>query len=153
MIARTDVEIAPSWLVFTNFLADMGERPEGKVLERVDISAGFCKDNCRWGKDTRFTVRHGMTFSPTYTSWNGMKNRCLNPKVKDFKYYGGRGISIDPRWMLFENFLADMGERPEGTTIDRIEVNGNYCKSNCRWAGPDIQGRNRRNVGPVNQGD
>jgi hypothetical protein len=82
--------------------------------------------------------------SATYRSWASMKTRCLNPNNRGFKYYGGRGITICERWMLFVNFLADMGERPPGKTLDRIDVDGNYEPGNCRWATPLEQIRNRR---------
>lgn len=94
------------------------------------------------------TLRHGMHSTRTYKSWDAMKQRCLNPKQKSFPSYGGRGISICPRWMSFESFLADMGERPSGTTIDRIDVNGNYEPSNCRWATPSQQNSNQRKRRP-----
>jgi hypothetical protein len=73
-----------------------------------------------------------------------MKQRCLNPKATAYAYYGGRGVTICERWMSFDNFLADMGERPEGRTLDRIDPYGNYEPSNCRWATYAEQTHNRR---------
>lgn len=74
-----------------------------------------------------------------------MKTRCLNEKCADYYMYGGRGISICKRWMLFENFFADMGPRPIGKTLDRINSNKGYSKKNCRWASVHQQAKNRRN--------
>lgn len=92
--------------------------------------------------------RHGHTayryYSPTYNSWRAMRNRCANPKHPRFDCYGGRGITVSDDWNVFHNFLADMGERPEGTTIDRINVNGHYTNDNCRWATPEQQRANKR---------
>lgn len=91
---------------------------------------------------------HGHTwhggFSPTYMSWKGMHQRCRNPSQQSWKYYGGRGIVVCERWRSFENFLADMGERPEDRTLDRIDPYGNYEPANCRWATAVEQRRNRR---------
>jgi hypothetical protein len=82
--------------------------------------------------------------SPTYNCWLSMRARCLNPKHAHWADYGGRGITIDPRWSSYEAFLADMGERPEGRTLDRIDGAAGYTLGNCRWATESEQNRNRR---------
>lgn len=84
--------------------------------------------------------------SRTYTSWLTMHARCTRPSNWNYKYYGGRGITICERWAIFENFLADMGERPAERTLDRIDVNGNYEPRNCRWATWPEQCANKRKI-------
>lgn len=81
-----------------------------------------------------------------YQIWVHMHDRCRNPKNKSYRYYGGRGIAVCDEWKSFEQFYKDMGDRPEGKSIDRIDNNKGYCKENCRWADKFQQSQNRRNV-------
>lgn len=91
--------------------------------------------------------KHGRWNTSTYRSWSGMKQRCDNPKSHAYNLYGGRGITYCDKWEIFTGFLADMGERPEGKSLDRIDSNGDYTPDNCRWATQKEQTRNMsRNV-------
>ena len=92
-------------------------------------------------------TKHGLYKHTLYQTHNAMKHRCSNPNHKKWILYGGRGIKVCDRWLGedgFKNFLEDMGERPEGTTLDRINNDGNYEPTNCRWATDSEQNKNRR---------
>jgi hypothetical protein len=92
-----------------------------------------------------------MPSSPEYLTWRNMLRRCNNPADDSYKYYGGRGIKVCQRWASsYEAFLQDMGERPDGKSLDRIDVNGDYSPNNCRWADSNTQHNNRRDNRLIN---
>lgn len=107
-----------------------------------------CK-SCRNGKVSISRTRHGRSRTRVHNIWCGILTRCTNPNVACWKNYGGRGIRICDRWLVFENFYEDMGEPPAGYEIDRIDPNGNYEPSNCRWVTIKQQARNKRSVEKV----
>ena len=109
----------------------------GYFLRRGDTNSCGC-----WNKEVHLT--HGMSGTKTYESWQNMVARCTNPNNKDFKNYGGRGITICKRWLKFENFFADMGNSPKGLTIERKNNNLGYSKENCCWDTRYKQSQNRR---------
>jgi hypothetical protein len=98
-----------------------------------------------------YAKTHNLSSHPLYQTWSTMKQRCQNPKQAKYYLYGGRGISVCPLWIdSFETFLKDVGERPEGCTLDRKDSNGNYCKDNCKWSTHSEQNRNRRTYARIN---
>lgn len=119
-----------------------------KTLKSIVIRRGLSQScGCLKREQTvRMSTKHGHStggISPTYHSWVGMKARCTNPKHDAYPRYGARGITVAERWMTFTNFLADMGEKPPGTSLDRIDSARGYEPGNCRWSGATTQSRNR----------
>lgn len=111
-------------------------------VTRANLKSGASSQcmNCR--------VRHGNArrgkMTGAYVSWHKMMGRCYNRNDDGYHNYGGRGIKVDPRWHLFENFLEDMGERPEGLTLERVHNDVGYGPQNCKWATRKEQAQNRR---------
>ncbi len=129
----------PRWLC----LCDCGAIKiiEGRSLRSGNTKSCGCLSTELSAKRWR---THGMTGTRTHRIWRNMKSRCYIPSTTHFAYYGGRGISVCEKWRnSFENFLSDMGVIPEGLSLDRIDPNGNYEPTNCRWSTPLIQGRNK----------
>lgn len=103
------------------------------------------KGSLKKGKDCLF-YKHGMTHTPTHNSWIRMNNRCNNPGDPKYLYYGARGIKICERWKNFINFFKDMGPRPRGMGLDRIDNASGYFPENCKWSTMKEQCRNRRST-------
>lgn len=131
----------------------------GKSLDEISEQVGYSrmwvckllkKSGCAvpkitYDKNGSARTKHGMRFEPEYYSWYSMKTRCGNPNHNDYKHWGARGITYDPRWECFLNFYEDMGARPsKAYTLERKDNNGNYCKENCIWVLKKHQQRNQR---------
>lgn len=103
---------------------------------------------CSRYENTKGNITHGLSKSSEYKTWSKMKERCLNRNDKSYPDYGGRGIRVCERWIdSFENFLQDMGERPDKEcSVDRLDVNGNYTPENCKWSSRFEQAQNKRKL-------
>jgi len=123
----------------------------GNEIERIgtSVTSGNTK-SCGCLRKEATAARnasHGLTTHPLYFRWAGMIQRCVNPNHVGYKNYGAKGVKVCERWMNFESFLSDMGMPKTGESIDRIDSNGDYEPTNCRWASSKEQSRNtKRNV-------
>lgn len=133
---------------------------EGRWLLTCECDCGNIKEiNQNWFRDLKSCGcikshsgasnhrTHGLSGSKEYYAWKSMKDRCVKTEHPAYKNYGSRGITVCTRWLTsFENFIEDMGSAPtKAHSLDRIDVNGNYCKENCRWVTMKTQANNRRN--------
>lgn len=139
LVVKERVGSSRYWICVCDCGIAIHARKDGLLLNRTKSCGCLHREQAR-AKATK----HGYEKRPEYRIWQGMKTRCGNPKVQDYHRYGGRGIKVCERWLKFENFLEDMGDRPSPRhSIDRINNDLGYSPSNCRWALPDIQYRNK----------
>lgn len=123
---------------------------ETKTIASSSLMSGLTKSCGCLRKETiiKNSKKHGLAKRDKkhylYSTWKNMRNRCNNPNNDDYEYYGGLGVKVCKRWDNFQNFIDDMGDRPEGMTLDRINPNGNYCKNNCQWTTIEEQRNNQR---------
>ena len=122
------------------------------VASGVDLRSGNTKSCGCYAKDrtSQASTTHGVSRSGAltgaYRSWRSMRQRCDDPGATSYGRYGARGISYCESWRIFENFLADMGDRPNGHSLERIDPNGNYEPSNCKWVPHEKQAENTRHT-------
>lgn len=137
------VSIGNEYQYFWKFKCDCGNF---KIIKKSPVTRGITRScGCiRKEEAKKATKTHGLTNSRIYKTWDGMIQRCTNPKTPSYKWYGARGISVCKDWFVFENFYKDMGDRPIGMSLDRINNDGNYEPLNCKWSTSKEQALNKR---------
>jgi hypothetical protein len=130
--------------IFWSVRCECGER---RIVRGAHLKSGAAKSRGCLRSDTSTVnaTRHGHCGSKTYWIWAAMKDRCRNPNNKEYKWYGGAGVSYCDRWEEFQNFLEDMGECRPGYSIERRNPWGDYCPENCEWIPRSKQNLNKRN--------
>ena len=144
LIAVDESPIRKSGKIMWNCICDCGEKTlvDGVALRRGNTRSCGCG---RSDAAAERSFKHGGVGSAAYSVWESMKKRCMCESDKNYARYGGAGITICNRWLDFKNFHQDMGVRPPGAWIDRIDNSKGYEPGNCRWATPKEQQRNRTN--------
>ena len=141
----SEVNLRAKWAVFYRCICECGTEKiiaKDSLLSQRTQSCGCLQIEKTHDRHTHYNDLYPIE----YHAWKSMRQRCTNPNEKEYPRYGGRGISMDPTWEDFLVFYADVGPRPEkGYSLDRIDVDGNYNKENCRWATAKTQANNRRN--------
>lgn len=143
VLDKAENYVSPSGSVKTMFLClcDCGNKV---TVQKYKLTSGHSRSCGCLLKDINKSHGHGMSDTGAYKSWMSMRRRCLNPKREDYALYGKRNISICKRWDDFTLFYKDMGDRPNGASLDRINNDGDYCPENCRWATNKEQALNKR---------
>lgn len=142
LVAVSEVGLGNKGMIYS-FKCDCGNYKNisgAQVRSGKASSCGCLRSEMTSKKNTT----HGHAGTPEYETWQGMKNRCCNKNAPVYKNYGGRGITLCDKWQTFEGFLEDMGKRPNGCTLERLDNNKGYEKSNCVWATIEQQARNTR---------
>lgn len=149
VIAKGESKIQPNGKII-NFWKCICKCGTEKDVNESNLRSGLSKSCGCIGsaKTSKRNTKHGLAIShkKAFDVWNNLNQRCNNPKNPRYKDYGGRGIKVCERWHKFENFLADMGDPPNGMEIDRIDNNAGYSFENCRWTIKRINMNNRRNT-------
>lgn len=141
LVSSGQYNLDDKWLDFYTFNADVGLRPQGHSLKQVNPSNPIGPNNFVWAESI---IKVGKLKDPIRQAFSSMWHRCVSVRSPEFHNYGGRGIKVCDRWKSFEQFKADMGPRPQGYSLERKDVNGNYSPENCVWADIVTQARNKR---------